>query len=150
MMDTVRALGAEPVMMVYSDVYSGLQSGAIDGAENNWPSYESMGHYEVAKYYVLNQHMRVPEIQLASKATMDRLSDEDRAVLRQAALESAQYERQLWKERETESEEKIRASGAVITELTDSEREKFRDAMQPLYDTYCADYMDIVNAIRAS
>ena len=62
MSDTVRALGAVPVPMIYGEVYSGLQTGKVDGAENNWPSYESAGHYEVAKYFTVDEHSRVPEV----------------------------------------------------------------------------------------
>ena len=58
MMDTIQALGATPVPMAFGDVYSGLQTGEIDGAENNWPSYESTRHYEVAKYFTLDEHTR--------------------------------------------------------------------------------------------
>lgn len=68
MMDTIEALGATPVPTAFGEVYSGLQTGKIDGAENNWPSYESTRHYEVAKYYTLDEHTRVPELQLAGPA----------------------------------------------------------------------------------
>ena len=72
MSDTVRALGAIPVPMIYGEVYSGLQTGKVDGAENNWPSYESTGHYEVAKYFTVDEHSRVPEVQIASSYTWNR------------------------------------------------------------------------------
>lgn len=150
MMDLVSALGAEPVTMVYSEVYAGLQSGEIDGAENNWPSYESMNHCAVAKYFVLDEHMRVPEMQLMSKATMDRLSEQDQAVIRQAALESAQYERELWVQREAKSEQTVRAAGAQVTELSETERAAFQAATQELYDRYCSQYTEIIRAIRAA
>lgn len=150
MMGMVKALGAEPTPMAYAEVYSGLQNGTIDGAENNWPSFESTSHYEVAKYFVLDEHTRVPEMQLISKATMEKLSAEDQQILRDAAKESATYERQLWAEREKASEAKVREGGAVITELADGELEKFQEAMKPLYDEFTADYTDIVEAIRAS
>lgn len=150
MMGMVKALGAEPTPMAYGEVYSSLQNGTIDGAENNWPSYESTSHYEVAKYFVLDEHTRVPEMQLISKATMDKLSAEDQQIIRDAAKEAATYERELWAAREKASEEAVRAGGAEITELADGELEKFQAAMQPLYDEFCADYTDIVDAIRAA
>ena len=96
MMDMVKALGANPTPMAYGEVYSALQTGVIDGAENNWPSYESTSHYEVAKYFVLDEHNRVPEPQIISKKTWDKLSDADKKIIQDAALESAKVERQLW------------------------------------------------------
>ena len=93
MMDTIQALGAAPVPMAFGDVYSGLQTGVIDGAENNWPSYESTRHYEVAKYFTLDEHNRVPELQLAAQSTWDKLPEEYRNIIRDCAQESALYER---------------------------------------------------------
>ncbi len=148
MMGMVKALGAEPTPMAYGEVYSALQNGTIDGAENNWPSYESTSHYEVAKYFVLDEHTRVPEMQLISKATMEKLSAEDQQVIRDAAKESAVYERELWAQREKDSEQKVRDGGSEISELADGELEKFQAAMEPLYTEFTADYKDIVEAIR--
>ena len=148
MMGMVKALGAEPTPMAYGEVYSALQNGTIDGAENNWPSYESTSHYEVAKYFVLDEHTRVPEMQLISKATMDKLSAEDQQIIREAAKESALYERELWAQREKDSEKKVRDGGSEISELADGELEKFQAAMEPLYAEFTADYKDIVEAIR--
>lgn len=148
MMDMVKALGAEPTPMAYGEVYSSLQTGVIDGAENNWPSYESTSHYEVAKYFCIDEHTRVPEMQLVSKMTMDKLTPEDQQIIRDCAKESALYERELWAAREKESEEKVKAGGAVITELTPEVKQSFQDAVAPLYEKFAADYMDIVNKIR--
>lgn len=150
MMGMVEALGANPTPMAYSEVYSALQTGVIDGAENNWPSYESTSHYEVAKYFTIDEHNRVPELQLCSQATWDKLSADDQAVIKECALESAEYERQLWAEREKASEEKVRAAGSQITELSPEEKQKFQDAVKPMYEKYCGDYMDIVDAIIAT
>lgn len=147
MMDMVSALGANPTPMAYGEVYSGLQTGTIDGAENNWPSFESTSHYEVAKYFVLDEHTRVPEMQLISKKTAEKLTPEDMAIIKEAAVESALVERTLWAEREKASEEKVRAGGAVITELTPEEKQKFQDACKPLYEKFAADNMDMVTAI---
>lgn len=148
MMDMVKALGANPTPMPYGEVYSGLQTNVIDGAENNWPSYESTSHYEVAKYYVVDEHSRVPEMQIISKQTMDKLSADDQKIIRECAAESAKYERQLWAEREKASEEKVRAGGAVITRLSDAARAEFIKAVQPLYEKYGAEYKDLIQKIR--
>lgn len=148
MIDMVKALGANPTPMAYGEVYSGLQTSVIDGAENNWPSYESTSHYEVAPYYVIDEHGRIPEMQIISKQTMDKLSADDQKIIRECAVESAKYERQLWAEREKASEEKVRAGGATITKLSAEARDEFVKAVQPLYDQYGADYKDLIQKIR--
>ena len=148
MMDMVKALGANPTPMAYGEVYSALQTNVIDGAENNWPSYESTSHYEVAKYYVVDEHSRIPEMQIISKQTMDKLSPDDQKIIRECAAESAKYERQLWAEREKSSEEKVKAGGATITRLSDEARAEFVKAVQPLYDQYGAEYKDLIQKIR--
>lgn len=150
MVDTIEALGASPVPMAYGDVYSGLQTGKIDGAENNWPSYESTRHYEVARYYTIDEHTRVPEMQLVAQATWDKLSPEYQNIIRECAQESAKYERQLWQDREKISEQKVREAGCVITELSAGEKERFQEAVLPMYELYCADYMDIIDQIVAA
>ncbi len=150
MMGMVEALGANPVPMAYGEVYGALQTGVIDGAENNWPSYESTSHYEVAQYYVLDQHTRVPEPQIMSAVTAAKLSAEDMAIIQECATESALYQRQLWTEREAQSEEIVRAAGVTVTELSAEELAKFQAACEPLYAEFCSDYMDIIEAIKAT
>lgn len=148
MVDVVEALRATAVPLVYSDVYSALERGTIDGAENNWPSYETTGHYEIAKYYTVDEHSRVPEVQLCAQSTWDKLSEEDREIISQCAKESALYERQLWKEREKASEELVLQKGVQVTTLTYEQREEFRKAVDSVYESYCGEYMDIVERIR--
>ncbi|WP_367568321.1 TRAP transporter substrate-binding protein [Lacrimispora sp.] len=146
-MDTIEALGAVPVPMTYGDVYSAIQTGKINGAENNWPSYESTGHHEVARYFTRDEHTRVPEIQLVSRSTWDKLPAEYRQIIGQCARESALYERDLWADREQLSEERTRKAGCVVTELPLKEKTRFREAVAPLYKKYCSDYEDIIKAI---
>lgn len=148
MMDLVKCLGANPIPMAYGDVYDGLKSGAIDGAENSFPSYEAMNHYKEAKYYVLDGHSRIPEIQIVSARTMEKLSETDRQILRMCAAESAKYERELWKAREQDSEKKVKAGGTVITELSAEERAKFEKAVQPIYEKYGSIFKDLVQRIK--
>ncbi|PKL08159.1 MAG: C4-dicarboxylate ABC transporter [Spirochaetae bacterium HGW-Spirochaetae-7] len=132
MVGMVQGLGAVATPMAYGEVYSGLQTGVIDGAENNWPSYESTSHYEVAKFFTLDGHTRVPEIIIASKISMSRLSEADQALIKQAALDAIPYQRQLWAEREKASEAKVRAAGNTITVITD--KAPWQAAMKGLYD----------------
>ena len=148
MEEIIHALGAIPLPLAYGDVYSGLEKGIIDGAENNWPSYESTGHYEVAGYYTVDEHTRVPEVQLCAKATWEKLSEEDREIIRSCAQESALYERQLWKEREEKSRELVISRGVQVQELTGEEKEKFRAAVSGLEERFCGEYTALIEKIR--
>jgi len=149
MVDMVEALGANGVPLTYTYVYSALQTGEIDGAENNWPSFESMNHYEVAKYFTIDEHTRVPEVQLVAQSTWDKLSPEYQAIIRECAQESAKYERVLWEQREKASEEKVRAAGCQVSELSAGEKKRFQEAVAPLYEKYCWEYVDLIDAIVA-
>lgn len=149
MKDTVIALGAEPVPMAFENVYSALETGEIDGAENNWPSYESTRHYEVSRYYTIDEHNRIPEMQVISQRTWDKLTPEYQKIIRECAEESALYERELWVERERSSEVKVRKEGCTLTELLPEEKARFQEAVLPMYEKYCSEYMDIIDAIIA-
>lgn len=148
MADMVRALGGIPATTPFKDVYSDLQTGAIDGAENNWPSYESMKHYEIAPYYTVDEHTQVPEVQLCSQNTWNRLSAGDQKIIKACARESALYEREVWAQREKESRAKVEAAGVQTCIPAPEEIERFREAAKPLYEKYCRDYMDIVRQIQ--
>jgi tripartite ATP-independent transporter DctP family solute receptor len=131
--DMVGALGANATPMPYGEVYSSIQTGVIDGAENNWPSYESSGHYEVAGYYSLTEHLIVPEVLVMSKQRWDGLSEEDQTVIREAAQESVARQRELWEAREAESEAHVRAAGAEVNEV---DKGPFQEAMAPVYERH--------------
>lgn len=149
----VECLGAVPLEIQYGDVYSALQTGKIDGAENNWPSYESTGHFEAAPYYLLDAHSRLPEMQIISTVAWDKIAqiDEDYCtIVRQCARESAIYERQLWKQREEASEKRVKELGGVVTILSDAELAKFREAVQPLYDSCSEETKQVIQKIRQS
>lgn len=147
MSDMVEALGATAVQIGYADVYSSLERGIVDGAENNWPSYQTMQHYEVAEYFTIDEHTRVPEMQICSKYTWEKLSDEDQKILTDCARESALYERKLWMEQEEKSKNEAIAHGTVVVELSAAEKKRFQDAMALIYEKYCGDYMDIIEKI---
>jgi TRAP-type C4-dicarboxylate transport system substrate-binding protein len=144
----VSALGANATPMNFGEVYSGLQTGVIDGAENNWPSYESTKHYEVAKFYSLSEHSLSPEVLVMSKKSFDKLSAEDKALVKAAAKESVAKMRELWDAREKASEAKVKAGGAVINAV---EKQPFIDAMTPVYDKFVTDakLKEMVAAIQA-
>ncbi|MBN2657544.1 MAG: TRAP transporter substrate-binding protein [Spirochaetales bacterium] len=146
MVGLVEALGAVATPMPFGLVYSAIQTGVIDGAENNWPSYFSTEHYEVARYFTIDEHTRVPEITIASKLTMDRLSDEDRKIIVEAAKDSMAFQRRVWADYEKEAEAAIVARGNEIHYLQDNS--SFRAAMQPLYDELSPELQKIVKEIR--
>ncbi|MGF1658409.1 MAG: TRAP transporter substrate-binding protein [Rubrimonas sp.] len=148
--DMMTALGAAATPMPYGEVYSAIQTGVIDGAENNWPSYESSGHFEVAGYYTLNEHLIVPEVLVMSKLSWDKLSPEDQAAIRQAAKDSTPKMRELWAAREKASEEKVRAAGAQV--VTEIDKAPFIAAMAPVYEKHVTSpaLKDLVARIQAT
>ena len=146
--DMMSALGANATPMPYGEVYSSIQTGVIDGAENNFPSYDSSGHAEVAKYFTLDEHLMVPELVAMSKASWDKLSPEDQQIIREAARNSAQVQRELWAEQEKASQEKVKAAGAEI--ITEIDKTPFIEAMAPVYEKYVTtpEAQDLVKRIQ--
>jgi len=146
--DIMRALGANATPLPFGEVFTSLQSGVIDGAENNWPSYESTRHFEVARFYTTTEHSNVPEVLAVSRQRWARLSDADKAIVRQAAIESAAFQRELWAARETESRNRVVAGGATVIEITD--RSPWSALMAPVYAKYTTDprLARMVQAIR--
>ncbi|WP_186420654.1 TRAP transporter substrate-binding protein [Bosea sp. CS1GBMeth4] len=144
----VSALGANATPMNFGEVYSGLQTGVIDGAENNWPSYESTKHYEVAKFYSQTEHSLSPEVLVMSKKSFDKFPAADQALIKAAAKESVAKMRELWDAREKASEAKVKAGGAQINTV---EKQPFIEAMKPVYDKFVTDakLKDMVAAIQA-
>ena len=130
----IEALGASATTIPYGEVYTSIQSGLIDGAENNWPSYQSSGHYEVAKNYLLDGHAIVPEVFAMNKSVWDSLSIADKKTVRSAARDSAVLQRKLWKEQVEKSEKIVRASGVKVVEVKD--KTQFINAMKPVYDKF--------------
>jgi tripartite ATP-independent transporter DctP family solute receptor len=134
--DLVNALGANATPMPFGEVFAALQTNVIDGAENNWPSFESTRHFEVSKFYSLTEHSMSPEVLVMSKRSFGKLSAADQGVVRAAAKESVAKMRELWEAREKASEAAVKAKGAVINTV---EKQPFIDAMKPVYDKYVKD-----------
>ena len=137
----IAALGGNPSPMAFSEVYQSLKTGVVDGAENNWPSYESTGHFEVAGFYSLSQHLIIPECVCINADVYNALSEDDKKAVTDAARESAVLQRQLWEERAKASREKVMAAGVKFNEIPD--KSAFQKAMQPVYDKYLADNPDL-------
>ncbi len=129
----LNALGANAVPMPFDEVYQSLAQGVIDGAENNWPSFESARHYEVARYMSLTQHLFTPEILLMSKVSWDKLSGDDQQMIRQAARDSVPYMRKLWDQRVTDSRSRIIASGVEVNEVDTA---PFAEKMETVWDQF--------------
>ncbi|TXK81472.1 TRAP transporter substrate-binding protein [Paenibacillus sp. N3.4] len=143
--DLMEALGANASPMAYGEVFSALQTGVIDAAENNYPSYFTSNHYQVAKNLILDKHQRVPEVLMISKASWDKLNDEDKKIIKDAAQESVKTERDEWNKFEKDSEAKVKAGGATVIEVTDVK--PWQDKVKPVIDKYRPDYKDVLDAI---
>ncbi|MDV6317452.1 TRAP transporter substrate-binding protein [Chromohalobacter sp. HP20-39] len=127
-------MGGNATPMAYSEVYQSLKTGVIDGAENNYPSYESSGHYEVAKYYSLTEHLILPECLCVAKSSWEELSKEDQKAVRKAAENAAKEQRQLWEERVQKSRQIVLDSGVKINKV--DSKSAFQEKMQPIYDEF--------------
>lgn len=147
----ISALGGNPSPMAFSEVYQSLKTGVVDGAENNWPSYESTGHYEVAGYYSLSQHLIIPECLCINADTWAGLSDDMKVAVKEAAQESAVLQRELWKEREAASQTKVMEAGVNFNEIPN--KTAFQEAMAPVYEAYLEanpDLRDLVELIQTT
>lgn len=132
----LQAMGANATPMPYGEVYTALKTGLVDGAENNWPSYDTSKHHEVAKYYAITEHSMAPEMLLMSKKIWDGLTPDEQKIFREAAKESVPYMRKLWDEKEAKSRALVEKAGAQIVEV---DKKSFQDAMKPVYDKFIAD-----------
>ncbi|MBV2361551.1 TRAP transporter substrate-binding protein [Thalassococcus sp. CAU 1522] len=147
----IAQLGGNPSPMAFAEVYQALKTGVVDGAENNWPSYESTGHFEVAGYYSLSQHLIIPECVCINADVYNALSDDMKAAVKEAAMESAALQQQLWNEREATSREMVEKAGVVTNEIAD--KAPFQAAMAPVYEAYLAanpDLRPLVELIQAT
>src|SRR6202022_175324 len=131
MSEMIRALGAEPVELPYGQVLTGLATKLIDGAENNWPSFVTTGHYKYAGYYTLTEHTMSPEVLVMSLKAWESLSSEDRKIFREAAARASQFMREKWKDLDERSRRQAEAAGATI--VTDFDRKPFEAAMAAIY-----------------
>ncbi|HQJ23000.1 MAG TPA: TRAP transporter substrate-binding protein [Rectinema sp.] len=147
MLGLVRSFGAIPTPMPYGEVYSGLQTGVVDGAENNPPSYYSASHYEVAKYYTLDEHTMVPEIIIGSKISLGRLSKADQDLIKQAAMDAIDYQRGQWDAYVKVSMDKVKAAGCTIIPIPD--KTEWMKAVEPMYKQQSKEIQDLVARIRA-
>jgi TRAP-type C4-dicarboxylate transport system substrate-binding protein len=145
--DTMNALGGNGVAMGFDQLINGMQTGVVDGAENNEPSFESGQHYRYAKFYSRTGHLMIPEILVYSKKSFQTLSKDDQATIVKLAKEAQIEQRKLWYEREEESVKKMKEAGAIINDIAD--KKAFQDAVKPVWDKYGAAHKALIERINA-
>jgi tripartite ATP-independent transporter DctP family solute receptor len=144
--DTMNSLGGNGVSMGFDQLINGMQTGVVDGAENNYPTYESGQHYRYAKYYSKTGHLMIPEILVFSKKIWGTLSAEDQSLILKVAKEAQLEERKLWYDREKESLKKMIEAGAVVNEVAD--KAPFQAAVKPVWDKYGAQHAALIKRIQ--
>ena len=144
----VNAMGGSPTPISWGELYTALQQGVVDGAENNPPSFYFSRHYEVCKYYSINEHTSVPDVLLIGTSAWDWLTDQEKMWLEEAALESAVHQRKLWAESEQESLEKVKEAGV---EVIYPDKNPFASKVEKVYDNYKNDpeLYSLIQRIRA-
>jgi tripartite ATP-independent transporter DctP family solute receptor len=132
-MRMVSALGGSPTPISYGELYTALQQGVVDGAENNPPSFYTSRHYEVAKYYSLDEHTAVPDVLVVSTVIWNRLTPQEKRWLQEAASESAEFQKQLWKEATEEALQAVEAAGVTIIR---PDKERFAAEVESMIESY--------------
>ncbi len=147
-MELVRRLGGSATPIAWGELYSALQQGIVDGAENNPPSFYLSGHYEIARFYSLNEHTRVPDVLLISTAVWNGLTEQEREWLVDAVAESTVRQRVLWREAVKDALDAVRAAGV---EVVVPDPEPFAERAAPMYDAFRGDSLlfDLIRRIRS-
>lgn len=127
----VNNLGGSPTPISWGELYSALQQGIVDGAENNPPSFYTSRHYEVCKYFSLDEHTAIPDVLMIGTKTWDKLTSQQQQWIQEAADSSAIYQRKLWKEAEAEAFKEVEAAGV---EVIRPDKGPFREMTQPIYE----------------
>jgi tripartite ATP-independent transporter DctP family solute receptor len=146
--DTMNAMGGNGISMGYGEVFSALQTGVVDGAENNPPSYFTSNHYNTgAKYYTQTNHLIIPEIFVMSKVTWDKLTPADQALVKKFAREAQFEQRALWDKSVAEYDAKLKAAGVEFIQM---DNKAFYDATAPVRAKYGAAFTDLIKRIEAT
>lgn len=145
--DTMNAMGGNGISMGYGEVFTALQTGVVDGAENNAPSFFTSNHYSTgAKFYTQTNHLIIPELLVVSKATWDKLSKDDQALLKKFGREAQLEQRALWDKSVEDYTAKLKAAGV---EFINVDTKAFYDATAPVRAKYGANYADLMKRIEA-
>lgn len=144
--EMVNSLGGSGVAMGYDQLISAMQTGIVDGAENNYPSYANGQHYRYAKYFSQTEHLILPELLVFSKKIWDTIGKEDQALILKFAKEAQQEQRKLWAEMEQKSLDQMKKEGVEI--ITFADKKPFQDAVKPVWDKFGGKYADVVKRIQ--
>ncbi|MEJ2111837.1 MAG: TRAP transporter substrate-binding protein DctP, partial [Acidobacteriota bacterium] len=131
--EMVRALGGSATPIPFGELYTSLQQGVVDGAENNIPSFYLSRHYEVCRFLSLDEHTSIPDILLMSTVVWNRLSAEEQQWLQSAVDDSVTYQKKIWKESTEESLAAVREAGVQVLY---PDKEPFFEAVQAMHDSY--------------
>ena len=144
----MKALGANATPMATGEVFTGLKTGLIDGAENNWSSFYNFHHYEIAKYYELSEHSMSPDVLLMSKKLYDSMTPDEQKTIRSLAKKSVTYMREQWDAMEAKSKQKVLEAGVQVITL---DKAPFEQAMKPIYDQFVTDpkLRDMITQIKS-
>jgi tripartite ATP-independent transporter DctP family solute receptor len=142
--ETMNAMGGNGVAMGFNELYSAMQTGVVDGAENNEPTVLAQNHYQVAKVYSLTGHLIIPEMFVFSKASWDKLGKEDQGLLRKVSREAQMEQRQLWDDKTAKATEELKAKGV---QFVAADKPAFFKATQPVRDKYGAKYARLLTRI---
>jgi tripartite ATP-independent transporter DctP family solute receptor len=147
-MELVRRLGGSATPIAWGELYSALQQGIVDAAENNAPSFHLSGHYEIARYYSLNEHTRVPDVLLISTTVWNRLTAQEQEWLGEAVAESTVRQRVFWREAVEAALDAVRAAGV---EVIVPDPAPFAEQVAPMYDAFRSDSLlyDLIRRIRS-
>jgi tripartite ATP-independent transporter DctP family solute receptor len=143
--ETMNSMGGNGVAMGFNELYSALQTGVVDGAENNPPTLLAQNHFQVSKIYSLTGHLIIPEIFVFSKRTWDALSKDDQTLLRKLSREAQMEQRQLWDTYVTDAETKLKAAGI---QFVNADKDAFYKATQPIRDKYGSKYAALLKRIQ--
>lgn len=147
MIQLLNNVGANPMNIAYNDIYNSIKSGIIDGAENNWPSYISTGHYEVAPYITIDRHTSIPEMLVVSESALASMSPKDQEIVKECAKEISDYQIQAMKDYEEEAIRTAEEAGCTITELTPEQSAAFMEAGARVNEVVSADMMDVIDRL---
>jgi tripartite ATP-independent transporter DctP family solute receptor len=146
--ELVNDLGGSATPISFGELYTALQQGVVDGAENNPPSFLTSRHYEVCKYYSLDEHSSIPDVLLISTIVWNELTPQEQEWLQEAATESASYEKKLWQKASDEALKEVQAAGV---EIIHPDKQLFADKVASMYDEYRSDSLmwNLIERIRA-
>jgi tripartite ATP-independent transporter DctP family solute receptor len=144
--DTMNALGGNGVPMGFDQLVNAMQTGVVDGAENNYPTYATGQHFRYAKYYSLTGHLMIPEILVFSKRIWGTLGKDDQALIMKAARQAQQDERKLWYAMEEKSVKQIQEAGVEIIKIDD--KKPFQDAVKPVWEKYGKQHAELIQRIQ--